>query len=92
MAAPDSRTAPHQVGRREAEQNFRVADAEHSLGDPRAKFLGQREQAHRIGDGRAVLADFRGDVFLREMKLGSELFVGKCFFDGIQVFALQVFD
>ena len=45
----------------------------------------------RSSDG-AALADLGGDEFLRQLKLADELRVAEGFFDGIEVFALEVFD
>jgi hypothetical protein len=41
---------------------------------------------------RRAFADFHGDFFLGEGELAGELGVAEGLFDGVEVFALEVFD
>ena len=50
------------------------------------------EEADGVGDGGATFADFEGDIFLAEMEFLGEASEGFGFFDGVEVFALEIFD
>ena len=52
----------------------------------------QFQQAQRVGHHGAALADFGGDFLLRELKLLGQLRVAVRFFDGVEIFALEIFD
>ena len=55
-------------------------------------FLGQFEQADEVRDGAAVLADRRGDLFLREGELIGQPLISDRFVQRIEVLALDVLD
>ena len=50
------------------------------------------EEAQGVGDRRAGLADALGELFLREVILVHQLLHGGGGLDGVEVFALQIFD
>ena len=76
----------------QAEQDFGMADRELAAGKQGLDVRGEVEKANGIGDGGPVFADALGDFFLFQQKFASEPGVGFGFLDGIQVFALEVFD
>ncbi len=69
-----------------------MAGAEAVFPKPLLDFGGEPEQPEHIGDGRAVLSDPAGDLFLGHSKLENKLVVGLSFLNRVQVFALQIFD
>ena len=60
--------------------------------DPLLNFRRKAKQAKHVRDGHAAFADAAGNLFLRKAKLDDQLLVGLGFFNGIQVFALQILD
>ena len=50
------------------------------------------QQAHVVGDRRAILADGGRNRFLRHLEFVGQPPVRLRFFDRIQIFALDVFD
>ena len=50
------------------------------------------QQAHRVGDRHAALADARGDHLVRHLEFLCQVLVGFGFLDRVQVGALDVFD
>jgi hypothetical protein len=69
-----------------------MAGGEEALGEEGADGVAEVEEPHGIGDGGAVAADAFGDVFLAEPEFLCEAGVGFGFFDGVEVFALEVLD
>ena len=57
-----------------------------------SSWSGRFQEPQGIGDGDARFADAVGHLFLRKFKLLNELAISVGFLDGIQFFALQVFD
>ena len=57
-----------------------------------AHFLRQLQQPHVVGDRRSILADGLGNFFLRHVEVGAQLLVRGGLIDGIEIFALDVFD
>jgi hypothetical protein len=49
------------------------------------------QQADGVGDGGAVFAGALGDLFLGELKFVDEALESVGLFDGVKIFALQVF-
>jgi hypothetical protein len=76
----------------QAENHLRVADRKPAFAQKFLDRLGQFEQPQRIGHRRAALADLGRDVLLRELELFRELRVAVRLLDGVQIFALQIFD
>ena len=76
----------------EAENDLGVTDREPAFANETLHVGRKFEQAQRVGDDGAALADLGGDEFLRELKLADELRVAERFFDGIEIFALEIFD
>ena len=74
------------------ENDFGVTDREASFAEESLNVRRQFQEPQRVGDDGAALADLGGDEFLRELKLADELRVAERFFDGVEVFALEVFD
>ena len=69
-----------------------MAGAEAIFPKPLLDFGGEPEQPEHVGDGRAVLSDPAGDLFLGHSELDNKLVIGLRFFNRVQVFALQIFD
>ena len=78
--------------RRQREQRPGMAHRERAGRDVPAHFLGKLEQPQEIRDRRAILSDGLSDLFLCQQKLVGQTPVGERFIDGVQVFALDVFD
>ena len=76
----------------EREQRARMAHRERARRDVRAHFLRQAQQAHVVGDRRAILPDRGGDLLLRQLEFVGEPPVGRRFFDRIEILALDVLD
>ena len=86
---------------RQPRQRRRIIIADHRAGMAHRQFAGlnkanhrlrQRQQALQIGDMAARLIDQPGDLGLgHALQLGQPL-IGAGFLDGIEVFALKVFD
>ena len=74
------------------EDDFGVTDGEAAVAQITLEGRREFEETERIGNDGTAFADFDGDLFLGELKLGNELRVTLGFFEGIEVFALQVFD
>jgi hypothetical protein len=56
------------------------------------EFGSDLEETEGVGDGDAAATDFLGDLFLGEVELGLELGVALGFFEGVEVFALEILD
>ena len=69
-----------------------MADREQILHDPGLDLLVEIEQAHRVRDRGAAVADLLRDVFLAHAKFVREPRVGLRFLDRVEVGALQIFD
>ena len=69
-----------------------MADRQPAVADEFLHRFRQFQQPQRIGHDRAALADFRGDVLLRELELLRQLRIAVRLLDGVQVFALEIFD
>ena len=80
------------VGGFDGEEDFGVSDGEEILGEPGLELFVEVEEADGVGDGGATFADFEGDIFLAEMEFLGEASEGFGFFDGVEVFALEIFD
>lgn len=80
------------VGGFDGEEDFGVSDGEEILGEPGLELFVEVEEADGVGDGSATFADFEGDIFLAEMEFLGEAGEGFSFFDGVEVFALEIFD
>ncbi len=65
---------------------------EAAVGDRGLDIRVEVEQAQRVGDGRARLADALGDALLGEPELVDELAVGEGLVDRVEVGALDVLD
>jgi hypothetical protein len=77
---------------REAEDDFGVADGEAGVAEIALELRREFEQAEGIGHDGTAFADLGGDFLLGELELGNELGVALGLFDGIEVFALEIFD
>lgn len=76
----------------DGEDGFGVADADLAAGDEDLDIGVEFEQAHGVGDTGAGFADAFGDVVLLHGEFFGEADVAGGFFDGVEVFALKVFD
>ena len=77
---------------RETENHFGVADGELAVANEVLHARWQFKETQSIGDDGAALADLGGNFLLRELKLLGQLRVAERFFNGIEIFALEVFD
>ena len=55
-------------------------------------FNGEVEETDQVGEGGAVEAEAAGELFLGAAVSGEIVAEGGGFFEGVQVFALEVFD
>ena len=62
------------------------------LRQPKLDLSGELEQADVVADGDALLPDALSELRLRQTMLLDELLVGQGYFDGVEVFALDVLD
>ncbi len=76
----------------DGENGFGVADGDLALGEMDLDILVEVQQAHGIRHGGAGFADAGGDFFLFEGEFLGESDVTGGFLDGIEVFALKVFN
>ena len=72
----------------DAQQHFRVPDAQQSLAQIALDLAFQREQAQRVRHARAALADAIGRGFLRQIEIPDEARVPVRFFNRVEAFAL----
>lgn len=79
-------------GVRESQENFGVTGRDFFVPQVVLDFGGQFEEPEGVGDGGAAFANLLRGFVLSEIKLLDKLLQSGCFFDGIQVFALEVFD
>lgn len=79
-------------GSGEAEDDLGVSDGEASIAQIDLNVGRELEQAQGIGDHGPALADFRGDIFLAELKGAHQFGVALCFFERIEVLALEILD
>jgi len=80
------------IARFQREQDLGVTHGNAILCKPALDLLMKIEQAHAIGNGGAALAHLLGDVFLAQAKFPGQAREGVCFFDRVEVLALEVFD
>ena len=76
----------------DSENRSRMTKGEEAVADVILDVGMELEEAKEIRDGGAVLADFSGGFLLRQGKIFDELAVAEGLFDGIEIFALKVFD
>ena len=69
-----------------------MAEAQLARADHAAHILGKGQQAQAVGDGAAAFAQLFGGALLGQAVLVDELSAALGHLDGVQVFALQVFD
>ena len=69
-----------------------MADGEASLAQPGLDFGRELQEAQGVGDDDAALADLGGGLLLSQVELLGQLGVAPGFLDGVEVFALEVFD
>ena len=76
----------------QSENDLGVADRKPAVADEILDGQRQFQQAQGIGHHGAALADLAGDFLLRELELLGELRVAVGFLDGVEIFALEIFD
>ena len=69
-----------------------MAHIDEALRQPKLDLSGELEQADVVADGDALLPDALSELRLRQTMLLDELLVGQGYFDGVEVFALDVLD
>jgi hypothetical protein len=69
-----------------------MAKGEGAIPDESLYFVGEGQQSQGIRDRRSVLADSLGDLLMGKSEVIDELPVAFRLFDGIEIFALKVFD
>ena len=69
-----------------------MADGEASLAQKGLQLGRELEEAQGVGDDDAALADLGGGLLLSQVELPDQLGVAPGFLDGVEVFALEVFD
>ena len=69
-----------------------MAHINEALCQPKLDLSGELEQADVVADGDALLPDALGELCLRQTMLLDELLVGQGYFDGVEIFALDVLD
>lgn len=79
-------------GVRKSQENFGVAGRDFFVSQIALDFGRQFEEPEGVGDGGAAFANLLSGFVLSEIKLLDELSQSGRFFDGIQIFALEVLD
>ena len=69
-----------------------MAHIDEALRQSKLDLSGELEQADVVADGDALLPDALGELRLCQTMLLDELLVGQGYFDGVEVFALDVLD
>jgi len=80
------------VGIFEGEDSFCMADGDLALGEVALNIGVEIEEAHRVGDGCARLADAGGNFLLFQGEFLGKADVASSFFNWVEVFALEVLD
>jgi hypothetical protein len=75
-----------------ADQRARVARRQFAVGDERFHRVRQLEQAQRVGDMAAALADDMRDVFLAMLIIGRQRLIAGRLFQRIEIGALHILD
>jgi hypothetical protein len=78
--------------RLEGKQDFSMPDGDSPLFEERLRTRVQVEKPHGVRDRRSAFADAFGDLILGESEIAMEAFVGAGLLDGIEIFALKIFD
>lgn len=76
----------------DGEQGTRVARREASLFQKVLNWRFEFQQAHGVSDGGSVFAGAFSHLFLGKMELVDEALKGVSLFNGIEIFALEIFD
>jgi len=76
----------------DAEKRASMAGSDATFGDQLLDGIVETQKAERVGDGSSVLAGALGHLLLREMEFVAELLKGASLFNGVQIFALEIFD
>ena len=69
-----------------------MADGKASVAQVALQFRRELQQAQSVGDDHAAAAHFGSGLFLGEIELFDQLGVAARFLDGVEVFALEIFD
>ena len=80
------------AGNLETQKDLGMARRELLLGDQPLHFVGEIEQAYRVGHRRTRFADAFGDLLLGHLELLGQRAIAFRFLDEIQILALQVLD
>ena len=79
-------------GGSEAEDDLGVSDGEASIAQIDLNVGRELEQAQGVRHDSAALSDFDGDIFLTELKGAHQFGVALCFFEWVEVLALEILD
>jgi hypothetical protein len=80
------------LGGFEREKGAGVSHGQAVFGNKLLHFEGEPEEAQHVGDGGSVLAGALGDLLVGQAEFAVEALEGVGDFDGVEVFALDVFD
>ena len=69
-----------------------MADRQPAVADEILDRQRQFQQPQRVGHDGAAFADLAGDFLLGELELFGQLRVAVGFLDGVEIFALEIFD
>ena len=91
-ASDSARQREARLGIRNGEKGAGMAGGEAALFEQFLDWLFQLQQADGVGDGGAVFSSALGDLFLGEVEFVNQPLEGMRLLDGVQIFALEVFD
>src|SRR6185436_15975690 len=69
-----------------------LSDGKAAIAEESLEIGRQAQESERVGDDDATFADLQRHVLLAELKFLDELGIALCFLEGIEVFALEIFD